>query len=131
MEQAWRRGRRLVTRGLLWLVTGLATMVMFDAGLGKFTDAPGWQHWFVTVWGYPTWFRGFIGLAETGGALLLLVPLLASFSATGLIIIMLGALWTVTTKETDLSSVDPIVNIVLLSVVLVGWWPRRWRRAAR
>jgi len=129
-QGAGRRVMRVAGRIGLWLATALATVTLFNAGLGKFASAPGWQHWFVDVWGYPTWFRVLIGLAEAGGALLLLWPRLASYSAAGLIIIMAGAFWTVTTQPTDLSAVDPVVNAALLAIVAFGWWPRRVRQSS-
>jgi uncharacterized membrane protein YphA (DoxX/SURF4 family) len=116
---------------LLWLVSALTALQMLDAGWGKFESAEGWQHWMVEVWGYPSWFRTFIGLAEMAGGALLLWPRTASWAATGLIVIMLGAFWTVTTKPSDLSSLDPVINIALLLIVCVGWWPRRIRRCSR
>jgi len=112
---------------LLWLVSALTALQMLDAGWGKFESAEGWQHWMVEVWGYPSWFRTFIGLAEMAGGALVLWPRTASWAAAGLIVIMLGAFWTVTTKPSDLSSLDPVINIVLLLIVCVGWWSRRIR----
>ena len=114
-------------RAALWLVTALAALVMFNAGLDKFTSAQGWQHWFTEVWGYPVWLRALVGVAESAGALLLLWPRTASYSAGALIVIMLGAFWTVTTKPSDLSAFDPALNTALLTLVLAGWWSRRYR----
>ena len=129
-ESRVRRVLRVGGETLLWLVTAFVAMGLWDAGLGKFTSAAGWQHWFVDVWGYPTWFRAVIGLAEAGGAVLLLFPRIASYSAALLIVIMVGAFWTVTTKEADLSAVDPIVTAIVLAIVLAARWPRRYRPAA-
>jgi len=125
------RAIRVVGRTGLWLVTAVATIALFEAGLDKFAAAAGWQHWFVDVWSYPTWLRASVGVAETGGALLLLWPRTASYSAGGLILIMLAAYWTVTTKPADLSAIDPLVNVELLAVVMIGWWPRRVRAPLR
>lgn len=113
----------------LWLLTAFVAMGLWDAGLGKFTSAAGWQHWFVEVWGYPTWFRSVIGVSEASGAVLLIVPATASYAAALLSVIMLGAFWTVTTKETDLSAVDPMVTAIVLLIVLAARWPRRYRFA--
>lgn len=115
-----------IGRVALWVVTLLAAASIVDAGLGKFQSADGWQHWFVEVWGYPAWFRTFIGVAEIAGGILLVIPRTAPYAAVGLIIIMLGAFWTVTTKPADLSWFDPLFGIFLYSIVLAARWP--WRK---
>ena len=46
-----------------------------------------------------------------------------------LIGIMLGALWTVTVKESQLGANGPMIHIVILSIILAGRWQRRWRPA--
>lgn len=122
---------KLAALTLLWLVSALIALQMLDAGWGKFESAEGWHHWMVEVWGYPDWLQTFIGLAEMAGGALLLWPRSATWAAAGLIVIMLGAFWTVTTKPADLSSIDPVINIILLLIVGVGWWPRRLRWPSR
>lgn len=117
---------RIAALVALWLVTVLAALTLGKAGYGKFADAAGWQFWF-QKWGFAPWFATVIGLAELGGAALLLIPKLAPYAATLLMAIMLGAFYTVTTNVTDLSAVDPIINLVLLSIVLIGRWPRGFR----
>ena len=82
------------------------------------------------VWGYPAWFRTFIGVAEIGGGLLLVLPRTAPYAAAALITIMLGAFWTVTTKQSDLSWFDPLFGIFLYSIVLAARWPLRKRNAS-
>jgi len=129
VRHATRQALRIGGQTVLWLFTALVAMGMWDAGLGKFTSAAGWQHWFVEVWQYPTWFRSVIGVSEAGGAIVLLIPATASYAAALLTVIMLGAFWTVTTKEADLSATDPMVTAVILVIVLVGRWPRRYRFA--
>ncbi len=124
-----RRAFRIVGQTVLWLLTALVAMGLWDAGLGKFTSAAGWQHWFVEVWGYPTWFRSVIGVGEASAAVLLLLPATASYAAALLTVIMLGAFWTVTTKEADLSAVDPMVTAIVLLIVFAARWPRRYRFA--
>ncbi len=108
---------------LLWIVTILIGLSMVDAGYGKFESAEGWKHWFET-WGYGARFATVIGVLEIGGGLFLLIPRTAPYAAAMLITIMAGALYTVTTKEADLSWFDPLFNMVLLGVVLAGRWPR-------
>ena len=50
------------------------------------------------------------GAGEMLGALLLVVPRLASYAAGGLIVIMVGALATVLVHDSSLGPVTPIVN---------------------
>jgi uncharacterized membrane protein YphA (DoxX/SURF4 family) len=121
---------REVPKILLWILTVLLALWMVAAGLGKFQNAAEWQQWFVEDWGYPSWFRSFVGVAEIGGGILLLVPRIAPYAAAGLATIMLGALWTITTKPTDLSSVTPLIGAVLFCIVLAARWPWRSRPAS-
>jgi uncharacterized membrane protein YphA (DoxX/SURF4 family) len=119
-----KRIARLTGLTALWLITLLEALSMIDAGWGKFESAAGWQHWFVTS-GYAAWFATVIGLAEIGGGLLLLVPKVASYAALLLMGIMLGAFYTVTMNESDLSWVDPLVHATLLGLILLFRWPSR------
>jgi len=121
-----KRIARLAGLAALWLITLLESLSMIDAGWGKFESAAGWQHWFVT-WGYAAWFTTAIGIAEIGGGLLLLIPKVASYAALLLLGIMLGALYTVTTKTSDLSWVDPLVHATLLGLILLFRWRSRLR----
>ena len=114
-------------RVLLWLVTVLIALSMIDAGYGKFESADGWQHWF-GQWGYAPWFATVIGVAEIGGGALLLTPRTAPYAAALLIAIMLGALYTVTTNVSELSSFDPLFNTALLAIVLLARRPTWLRR---
>lgn len=114
---------------LFWILLMLEVLSMATAGWGKFEHYDGWRHWFER-WGYGAWFSPVIGVVEISGALLLLVPRVASYAAALLIVVMLGAFYTVTTKESDLSWVDPLVHIGLLAVVLAVRWPRRTRASA-
>ena len=47
-----------------------------------------------TRWGYPSWFMYAIGALEVAGGIGLLIPSLAGLAATGLVVIMLGAVGT-------------------------------------
>lgn len=111
---------------LFWIVLILQILAMVDAGWGKFDHFDGWRFWF-EKWGYGAWTAQVIGAVEILGALLLLLPRLASYSASVLIVVMLVAFYTVTTKESDLSWSDPLFNVAMLSIVLVVRWGRRWR----
>ena len=107
---------------VLWLVTVWETLTMGLAGFAKFGRPDVWTPWFES-WGYPGWFIMFVGAVELFGALLLLVPRIAPYAAYSLIVIMLGALFTVLTKESGGFTAGPVVmHLVGLSVI--GWFRR-------
>lgn len=120
-ERAWLRRSAVV---------GLWILIVFElqiglAGMGKFRgDA--WIQWF-EGWGYDRWFARAIGAAEIGGAVLLLVRPLASYAAALLVVIMLGAIWTVMTHESQLGPGAPTLHTAVLGVILVARWKSRWR----
>lgn len=120
------RAARLRTGGL-WLLTVLEWLGMGAAGLSKFSG-DGWQRMF-EGWGYSAWFALFIGAAELGLATLLLIPRLTSYAAVGLIVIMVGAIFTVLTNETELGPGIPTIHILVLTLLAWARWPRRWGRA--
>ena len=70
---------------------------------------------------------GIVG--QTGVWLLTALVAMGLWDAALLSVIMLGAFWTVTTKEADLSAVDPMVTAIVLLIVLAARWPRRYRFA--
>src|SRR5678809_1736705 len=63
-----------------WLPVILLVLIFAPQGWAKFSDDSGWARAF-RHWGYPTWFRVLIGIAEVGGALLLLHPRTARIGA--------------------------------------------------
>ncbi len=112
---------------MLWIVTVLVAALMALAGQAKFTRPDVWTGMFLD-WGYPAWFSFVIGGAEFGGALLLIFPRFATYAATGLAIIMAGALVTVIVNSSSLGVGAPIANIVLLSMIGAVRWRSRWTR---
>lgn len=117
-------GRRVLIAGL-WMLTILEVLGMGLVGVAKFTGTT-WVTMF-EGWGYPSWFTYVIGAGEAVGAALLLVPRLASYAALMLMVIMLGALYTVLTKDNQLGVAGPLVHMGVLSVIAWGRWSRRWR----
>ncbi len=127
MRSSERSKLRVAGGILLWILSVLQFLGMGVAGLSKF-QGDTWQVMFVG-WGYPEWFAMVIGGAEMLGALLLLVPRVASYAAAMLIAIMLGAIWTVASpaNETQLGPGLPAIYIAVLSIILYARWGRRWR----
>ena len=101
---------------LVWFLTILETLTMGLSGAAKFMGDT-WQLMFVT-WGYPVWFSYVVGVLEIGGALLLLAPRVAARAATGLIVIMVGALVT-EIVQSQLGVLMPIIHLVLLSTIVL------------
>lgn len=112
-------------RVAVWVLVVLEVLLMGLAGLAKFTSAA-WPSMF-EGWGYPRPFAYLIGALECVGALALLVPRLTTYAAAGLMVIMLGALWTVTTTtfETGLGPGMPLLHLALLGILA---WARRRER---
>lgn len=128
-----RRGPRWIRWigwGFFGLVLALEVLTMGEAGLGKFENREGWMYWF-GVFGYPGWMALVVGGAEVIGAVLLLVPRVASYAAIGLTVIMIGALHAVLTNETDLGWFDPLLHITFLAIIGSVQWKRRWRVGGR
>lgn len=107
---------------LLWLVTVWETFTIGIAGFAKFCSAEAWARWFDS-WGYPPWFMSLVGGVELAGAVLLLVPAIASYAASALTVVMLGALFTVVTKESGGFTAPPIV-LHLVGLSIVSWFRR-------
>ncbi len=118
---------RKVGIALLWMVTVLDAAFMALAGWSKFGNSDGWTSMF-EGWGYPAWFAFVIGAGELGLAIVMLVPRFASYAATGLIAIMLGALGTVLLHSGGrMGPGPPLIHLALLAIILVARWKDRWR----
>lgn len=112
----------------IWILTVLDAAAMGLAGFSKFGNRELWASMF-EGWGYPGWFAIVIGAGEIGLSILLLVPRLASYAATGLIVIMLGALGTVLLHPGGrMGPGAPTVHLIVLTVILISRWGNRLRR---
>jgi uncharacterized membrane protein YphA (DoxX/SURF4 family) len=103
----------------LWSITLFEVFELGQAGLRKFTSMDVWWGLFEN-WGFPFWFLVVVGVAELGGAVLLLVPRLAAYAAAGLIVVMAGSLATELFKEKLFGPWFPLMHIVLLSVIAMA-----------
>lgn len=69
------------------------------------------------------WFRYFVGIVELAGGIGLLVPRLTGLAATGLVALMIGAVYTqITVFDAPATTVTPIVLGVVCAVIA---WARR------
>lgn len=97
------------------LVVALAVMFLL-AALGKLTGAatPMFE-----AWGYPSWFAVLIGAAELAGAIGLLVPRTTRWAAVGLVLVMLGAVFTHVTNGEGAQVLRPLIFLGGLAAVLL------------
>ena len=100
----------------IWVVSGLLTALYLFAGGIKLSGSENAVETF-TRYGHSDAFRLFIGSAEVSGAIGLWIPRLAFWAAVGLIIIMLGAVYTHVRNAEN--PIGPAVIAVLL--VYVAW----------
>lgn len=110
---------------VLWILTILGAVTMGLAGFSKFGGAATlWQSRF-TAWGYPPWSATATGGFEMLAAALLCVPRVAPYAAMTLMAVMLGALYTVLTKGSDLGWGAALVQLIVMSGIAAL---RFWRR---
>jgi uncharacterized membrane protein YphA (DoxX/SURF4 family) len=109
-----------------WLVTLLLAGMSILAGSIKFTQARSWDRAFAH-WGYPTWFRPIVGVAEVAAGILVLAPPVAAYGAATMAVVMIGAAGTHLLHGEINRVPSPLVPLVLSLIVL---WLRRssWRR---
>lgn len=78
---------------VVWVVCGLVALAFLGAGGSKLAGVPMHVEHF-DQWGYPQWFRIFVGGVEVTAGALLLVPRMASYAAAVLVLVMIGAVGT-------------------------------------
>ncbi len=117
------KGKRILGVGL-WVLIVLEWVAMGAAGLSKF-QGDAWIQMF-EGWGYAGWFALLIGGAEVTLATLLLIPRLTSYVAVPLIVIMVGAIYTVLTNESQTGPGMPAIHITVLAILMWARWSKRW-----
>ncbi len=88
---------------VVWTISGFLAASYMAAGTRKFFFDPETAAAAFRAFGLPDGMVLFIGACEIAGAIALLIPRLAGLAASGLVIIMLGAIYSHATH-------DPIVN---------------------
>ncbi len=108
----------------LWVIQIMAALLFLLQGGQKLLGMPEVAENFAR-WGYPDFMPYLIGIFEILGAIGLLIPRMAGLAAVGLIIIMIGALYThVTHGEFGMAPI-PLIVIVLLGLVVYNRNPLR------
>jgi putative oxidoreductase len=106
----------------IWTVTSVLSFVIFLAGFPKLIGGQDWAKNF-ELWGYPEWFRFFVGLVEVAGSILLLNQKTALFAAAVLMVVMAGATYTQIIFGEWVSWVIPLVLMALLASLVIARWP--------
>lgn len=110
-----------------YVVGLLVALVFISQGLMKFDPEGFWTPSFER-WGYPVWFRYLIGVLETAGGALLLVPRTATYSAGVLLPVMVGAFITRLRDGRPGDLVAIVVYMTLLLWFAYEWRDQRWPR---
>ena len=118
---------RIVKEVVCWFLAIFLCITFFRAGITKFDDASGWSRAF-RGWGFPVWFRIFIGAIETGAAILVLWPRTAAYGASVMATVMLGAIGTFLMNGT--MHPTPIITLIWASILLALRWRQRLTRGA-
>lgn len=112
-----------VQKRILWSVTILLAVAFLIFGILKLTGAEPLAAKF-TKWGYPTWFRLVVGVAEISGAVLLLLPRTTVLGSVGLGLLMVGAVFTHLKVGEGLQAIPALVLLTLLAAVSYARRPR-------
>lgn len=106
----------------VWVICILLAALFAFAGLPKLMGDPMAVEGFAKA-GLPGWFLLFIGTAEVSGAVGLLIPRLRFWAASGLFIIMIGAVTTHLRAGDTFDKLAPAATALLLTAV-VAWLTR-------
>ncbi|HKC50168.1 MAG TPA: DoxX family protein [Myxococcota bacterium] len=100
----------------VWVASGLLCALYLFASSGKLMSDPQAVEGFHKA-GYSDAFRLFIGTCEFLGGIALLIPRLAFWAAIGLLIIMIGAVYTHVSTN-DAAHMGPaVIALVLLAFI--------------
>ncbi len=100
-----------------WAIIILAALAFGAAGIGKLMGVPQLHASFAAM-GLPQGFGYFIGLCELVGAIGLLIRPLSALAASGLIAIMLGAIFFHVQYEVASHALPAIVLTFLLVIII-------------
>lgn len=105
----------------VWVLSAVTAALFLLSAMPKFF-MPDWLGRF-EAWGYPEWFMYVIAILEAAGAVGLLIPRIAPYAAGGLMVLMLGAMYT------HLTHAEGIVGnlIYIVSLTIIGVY--RWRQS--
>lgn len=93
------------------VVSILLALLFLLNGVMKLTGAMVEQF---EMWGYSGWFQYLIGVAETAAGIGFLVKKTRFFAAAAMIVVMLGAIYTVVSND----GLDPTLAVPLVALLL-------------
>jgi len=105
---------------VLWTIQAVTAAMFLAAGISKVSGVPAMVQMFDLI-GAGQWFRYVTGAIEIAGAVLVLVPSLASIGAIALAATMAGAIVT----HLFVVGGSPVVPILLLASTTLIAWARR------
>jgi uncharacterized membrane protein YphA (DoxX/SURF4 family) len=114
------RQRSRVVTGILWTLQILSAGMFLMSGTLKLSGNPMMVQLFGAI-GLGQWFRYLTGTIEVAGAVLLLIPAIASYSAAVLAVTMIGAIIT----HLFIVGGSPVPAILLLASTMTIAWQRR------
>jgi len=106
-----------------WVIQILLAVFFILSASGKLIGRPQWIELF-RHWGFPDKFYLVVGVLELLGAIGLLIPRMARYAATGLIVLMIGAIATHLINGEGLQVLRPLIFIVFLALVFYLRRPR-------
>ena len=118
---------------LLWTLTGLLSAVYLFAGGTKLMGMQMHVEHF-TQWGYPQWFRLFVGAWEVTSAVLLLIPRVSLYGAALLVVSATGAVYTELFRGQPAMVIAPAILLILAGVIVYLLRPAQvqgWGRTAQ
>lgn len=116
--------KRIAKEIVAWFLSLFLCFLFAKAGIAKFDNGSGWSRMF-HAFGFPLWFRLFIGVWETAAAALILWPRTASWAAAMMDATMIGAIVTFALRGRVHAA--PITALVEATIVLI----LRYREALR
>jgi putative oxidoreductase len=100
----------------LWILTGLlSALYLFSGGTKLIGMQMHVEHF--AQWGYPQWFRLFVGAWEVTSAVLLLIPRASFYGAALLVLAMIGALYTELFRGQPAMAITPAILLGLVSLI--------------
>jgi putative oxidoreductase len=103
-----------------WVLSCFAALIFLASGFVKFGDPHAVANFI--GWGYSDSFRVFIGVLELFGAVALLIPPFTTLGASGLSVVMLGAVFTHLSHD---QAPLALIPLTLLVIVLYLAYARR------